>query len=81
MKDFLNSIKKVLISIYRGLLFDKDKFSLGRLTFIIIFSFSVFTWTGGKDIPKTAETFLMVSMGYVLGSKFVNIAEKFVSKK
>ena len=77
MKGFLKSVKKGLKSLF----FDQDKFSLGRLTFWIMFSFSMFTWSQNKEIPKTAETFLMVTMAYVFGSKFANVAEKFVSKK
>lgn len=77
MNKFLTGIKNVLT----GLFYEHGKFSLGRLTFLILFSFSLFTWGRGNDIPTTAQTFLAINMSYVFGSKIVGIAEKFVSKK
>lgn len=44
--------------------------SMGRLAFMITFGISVWRWCHDKDIPEYMFYVLVISMGYVFGSKW-----------
>jgi hypothetical protein len=55
--------------------------SLGRISFLAVFVSCMICWVGGKDVPSTQLTTLMLLVGYIFGSKVSVITSKLISGK
>lgn len=56
----------------RGLFFGgRETFSLGRVSFWLVFSLALWRWFSGGDISSSHETILTFILAYNLGGKAV----------
>ena len=66
---------------WKAPLIERNKLSLGRLSFWATFIMSSVFWIQGKENPESLMATLMVLLSYNLGKKVRDVAQTYVDNK